>query len=554
MKSLSKKSISIFLIFTMLIALILPTIVNAEGESYTITFTATDDHTMENDNGHLKIDGQYVDLKNGENTIGVVNCSSATSASITVNNGTTGKLNYFANGKFTLYNTAGHVPHNIEDEINSDIVFMVEDYTNPDNGSTNNYNQDFENIEFDIVWTNAFINLWINERSVIEESQDFHQTNFEYNNVIVEKAGNITEDKTNELRLQPRFGDKALAECTINGVKYDENSNNVAIDGDIWTITVPGATKYTISGVADQNAAQIRTIIWANVDADKTAENFDEDMILEHGKAKIIAIYDENNTKIAGPIDVDVNTGMGWVPVDPGNKVIFEFVPEYGYQLTSVKANGFALEPQAEINQYTFIMPDTNIHFQAIFTPTNDVLEANSSKVNSGEIELGNGLEGGSAKLTVNDIELTSDKIKGFENSAGNYKISNYLDIDLYNIFYKGKEDSDDVWSNKIDELEKEATITLKLEDGIDANDIVLVHNVHDGDTYEIIQIDSYDPVTNTITFRTKSFSNYAIALKENLNTKTSPKTGDDIILWISIMTVSTLGILVICKNLRKKD
>ena len=42
MKSLSKKSISIFLIFTMLIALILPTIVNAEGESYTITYTATD--------------------------------------------------------------------------------------------------------------------------------------------------------------------------------------------------------------------------------------------------------------------------------------------------------------------------------------------------------------------------------------------------------------------------------------------------------------------------------------------------------------------------------
>ena len=68
---------------------------------------------------------------------------------------------------------------------------------------------------------------------------------------------------------------------------------------------------------------------------------------------------------------------------------------------------------------------------------------------------------------------------------------------------------------NRIDELDKETTITMKLADGINTNDIVLVHNVHDGDKYEIIQIESYDSETNIITFKTKSFSNYAIALKE---------------------------------------
>ena len=31
----------------------------------------------------------------------------------------------------------------------------------------------------------------------------------------------------------------------------------------------------------------------------------------------------------------------------------------------------------------------------------------------------------------------------------------------------------------------------------------------------EIIKIDSYDPETNTITFKTKSFSNYAIATRD---------------------------------------
>ena len=55
-------------------------------------------------------------------------------------------------------------------------------------------------------------------------------------------------------------------------------------------------------------------------------------------------------------------------------------------------------------------------------------------------------------------------------------------------------------------------TITIKLAEGIDANNIVIVHNIHDGEEYEIIKIDSYDKGSNTITFRTKSFSNYAIA------------------------------------------
>ena len=51
--------------------------------------------------------------------------------------------------------------------------------------------------------------------------------------------------------------------------------------------------------------------------------------------------------------------------------------------------------------------------------------------------------------------------------------------------------------------------------DGLKLEDVVIVHNVHDGDEYEIIEITSYDEATNTITFKTKSFSGYAIALKD---------------------------------------
>ena len=132
--------------------------------------------------------------------------------------------------------------------------------------------------------------------------------------------------------------------------------------------------------------------------------------------------------------------------------------------------------------------------------------------------------------------------------------------------------------------------------------------NVHDGDKYEIIKIDSYDPETNTITFKTKSFSNYAIAskissstteettensettdAKDNANsgnkgattntdvdatesgtatrdaktddtvtdtttTNSSPKTGDNVILWIGLMLVSVLEVFGTYKFLRKRD
>ena len=442
-------------------------------------------------------------------------------------------------------------------EINSNTVFLVEDYENVP------VQQNYEDIEFDISWTNTFINIWINDIPVIEESDDYSSQTFTYNGVNVENAGNTSAEGTNVIRLQPRFGDYPVDEFTINGTVYNAENQDVTIQNDEWTITVPGATKYTISGTGNTNAQVPRTIIWANVDADNSADGFKEDMVLEHGRAKIVAVYD-GDTQISGETDVDANTGMGWVQVVPGSRVVFEFVPEYGYQLTSVKANGFDLEPQDTINQYEFIMPDTNVHFQAVFTRTNDVVDADSEKVESGTITLGENLAGGSAMLTVKDIELSADKISDFENAAGDYSISNYLDIDLYNIFYKGKNDADDVWTNKIDELAEEATITIKLADGIDVNDIVIVHNIHDGEQFEVIEIESYDRETNTITFKTKSFSNYAIATKNsndnsvNTNTNTTntvktnekndakstnPNTHDGIIKWIIISIISVIGL-----------
>ena len=427
-----------------------------------------------------------------------------------------------------------------------------------------------QTINFAVTSTGTIINMVLNDTPIVTEEDNQDVTI----NRQIENVGYY--DDNNTFRIVPRFGDHLLESVTINGTEYTDDNENVQVNADEWTIVVPGSEEYTVVAVADENSSVPRTIIWANTDANENADDYDEDMVIEHGSAKIIGVYNDNNIRVSGETDVD-DDGMGYIVVEPGDNVIFEFTPEYGYQLTSILVNGQEVSAEAALNQYSFEMPDANVHFQAIFKKTDDIVASNTNKVSSGSIKLGGNLDGGSAKLTISDVELSQDKIKDFENKAGeDYTLKTYLDIDLYNIFYKGKDDANDVWSNKIDELDEYATITIKLADDVDVSNIVLVHNVHDGDKYEIIQIESYDAENHTITFKTKSFSNYAIAVKNTASTNTNtnsetnqttnetnttqaseevvvPKTFDNISTYIILLLISVLGMCLSIKKLKKR-
>ena len=426
-----------------------------------------------------------------------------------------------------------------------------------------------ENILFNITVNDTYALVDINGKEVVGDS-DVYQDTYTFNNVLVEQAGETDPTKTNVIKITPRFGEHDIIEFIINNVTYTLESENVEYYDYGWFITVPGADSYVITVTGDVNSDTQRTIIWVNPDYVPENEEDAEwvkDFTISHGTAKVIEVYDKDDNLVSPDTYTDMDAdeyglhdGFGWVAIYPGSRVVFEFVPEYGYQLTGITINETpldAIDGNENMNRFEVILPAENagnLHFAATFTKTEDIVKANSDKVESGEITLGNQLESGSAQLTVSDVELSSDKIKGFENAAGDYTISKYLDIDLYNVYYKGKNDANDVWTNKISELDKEATITLKLADGITADDIVMVHNIHDGDEYEIIEIESYDVATNTITFKTKSFSNYAIATKttstEETTTDTSgnPTTGDNIIMIISIFAIAALGVFTTLK------
>ena len=308
----------------------------------------------------------------------------------------------------------------------------------------------------------------------------------------------------------------------LTDVKLDGTSVPATSLGEgRYSITIGEAASYNLGIFMEpKSGPTMHTVIWANPDVKDEIE--DEDMLIRNGYAKVIAVYDEEGNPVGRevysvseghPVSGLVD-GFGHIQALPGWKIVFEFTPVYGYQLFSVKANGVALAPQEAINQYTFTMPNAHIHFEANFAKTDNAVLAESDKVTGGTIDLSTGtIDAGTVQLSIDDADVSAAKIADFDEAAAGYSISDILNIDLYNVFYKGKDDSSDVWSNQLHELDGEATITLKLADGVDVSRVVIVHNINDGDEFEIIKIDSYDAEAHTITFKAKSFSNFAIAL-----------------------------------------
>ncbi len=214
---------------------------------------------------------------------------------------------------------------------------------------------------------------------------------------------------------------------------------------------------------------------------------------------------------------------QGSLVVPAGARVTMRVIPDYGYQVLNVNMSELVTSDDG-IGEFIFTVPDGAAYFVANVTETEDEVNANESEmIETGSIDLGDNqttLDHGTARLTIEDLTLSDDEKKAFAEQVGDdgYEMKTYLDISLYNITYRG--DTDSAWEEQVDDLNEEATITLQLAEDVDGNQIVIVHKKHDG-TYEVIPAE-YDPVAHTITFKTSSFSDYAIAAR----TVASPDTG----------------------------
>ena len=116
------------------------------------------------------------------------------------------------------------------------------------------------------------------------------------------------------------------------------------------------------------------------------------------------------------------------------------------------------------------------------------------------------------------------------------------MDISLFNTIYKGSENAS--WDTQLDELDHEATITLQLDPSVDGNDVIIIHEKHDG-TYEVIPT-TYDATNHTITFKTSSFSNYAIATRTIAAPDTGAATSEGSSVIESNLMMSIIGTLAL--------
>ncbi len=247
---------------------------------------------------------------------------------------------------------------------------------------------------------------------------------------------------------------------------------------------------------------------------------------------------------------VNERDGVGEAQFPIGTKLTVRIIPDAGYQLVDFGINGGVFEPQEEIGTYTFEVEGGPFHLQATIQKVEDAVKTTSKIIKSGSILLGDNEESmavGSARLDVGDIKPSETQVGNFEKTANGYKISDYIDISLFNTVYKGK--TSESWDTEVKDLNDEATITLKLEGVGDNEEVAIVHEKHDG-TYEVIPA-VYDAKAGTVTFKTKSFSNYAIATKAS--TSSNPKTGDNIMLYISLLGLSVTGLTGTGLHIKKR-
>ena len=357
--------------------------------------------------------------------------------------------------------------------------------------------------------------------------------------------GYTTGKIKNKITIQLAYGDGKIGSVCING-KYMTLANGTT---DRAEFEVEPAKKYEIIVTKSKDNSNVpKTMIW---DSDKTNNpSIKDNELLKNGTIEILDIKDSSGNSVGlDNVKQDLDKNNGWASIVPGSKVILRLKPNYGYQLTSITINDKKLEAGEEQSTFEYIMPDTNVHISGIFEKVDDKVNTKSDKVKNGVIELNEKeIDTGTVVLSVEDINLSKEQISNFEKNANGYHISSYLNINLSQVIYKGNQEN--IWKNELRELNNPAKITLKLEDGIDGNEVIIVHEKHDG-TYEIIPT-TYDSENNTIIFSTTSFSNYAIASKtvavqnDKKDNTINPKTGDNVIVYIVLFIIAILGIITL--------
>lgn len=240
------------------------------------------------------------------------------------------------------------------------------------------------------------------------------------------------------------------------------------------------------------------TVTWAYDDT------YGEDGRIEHGTAEIIKINGKDVSQMTFS-DFANNPGDengGHLAVKRDDVVTIKLIPDYGYQLSGASINGVTLAPQEEVSTFTFTMPDTNVHFKGIFTPTSDEIKTSGTKVNDASVENGaNAVPSGNLRLTVADSnEDTTNALAQVANAVS----AEAVNLTLDQIVSKGDGNS---WVTPVTQFSQPVKMNLKVADYDTAAGYAVVRE-HNGTLTKLPTSVSED---GKLTFETNQFSTYFI-------------------------------------------
>lgn len=334
-----------------------------------------------------------------------------------------------------------------------------------DNGENGGSNTE-ETVNLSVTWTGDFGDITIGG----------HRVNVASGGETFTSARVNSENKI-EVIIQAPFAEDYNS-IKLNGEEKFTNS----MPESRYVFYIP-KTDTSLAIVVTKAAATKGTIVWAYDDS------FGADAKVENGTVEMVSDFDGT---------------PGHYLVDYDAEVTIKLIPAYGYQVIGAMINGnVPLTANSASNEFKFTMPHTNVHFQGIFTKTDDIVANTSSSVGgasfAGDKVAANG---GTAKMTLTDA--TPADTSSITAEIDTTKAVQAVDITMDQLFYKNS--ASDVWSNNKTELTDAAQVNLTVNQDAEGYAVLRTHN---GVVEEIPA--NYNSETHTISFASNKYSTYTL-------------------------------------------
>lgn len=301
---------------------------------------------------------------------------------------------------------------------------------------------------------------------------------------------NCQQDDTILITIQANFTE-VYSSIKINGEeKLSEGETK-----DYYEFSIP-KTDTSLTIAVEKGVSTQHTIIWRydNLQGD--------DAMVEHGTVEMVSGY--------------VSGGDGHYLVNDDAEVTIRLIPDYGYQVVGAKINGDVdLTANDNTNEFKFKMPPTNVHFQGIFTKTEDIVSVNAQGVSGASLTNGDAVagSGGTAKMTISSASPSDiSDIEGVDEN----KTVQAVDIQMDQLFYKNS--ADDLWTQPQHELSSSAEVKLVVDQPAAGYAVLREHN----NQVEQIPAD-YDAATGTVTFASDKYSVFTLVPLTESNNQHTP-------------------------------